>query len=122
MRLRECRLRHVRELQHSIRMLFASQLNLPFAEFYRPVDAEREDWLSGAGRQSARHLARRLHDDVRANRHVSEPRGAAGDTAGDVRTMEVKAFDAWARGQDHCLERRQAQETTMNPDFWIYVV
>ena len=48
--------------------------------------------------------------------------GAAGDVAGEVRTIEVKAFGAWARGQDLWLETRQADDATRNPNFWIYAV
>ncbi|MEV0718665.1 DUF3883 domain-containing protein [Asanoa sp. NPDC050611] len=48
--------------------------------------------------------------------------GAAADVAGDVRSIEVKAFGQWARGEDLWLEPRQKAEAEANPNFWIYVV
>ncbi|GIF76855.1 hypothetical protein [Asanoa siamensis] len=48
--------------------------------------------------------------------------GAAADVAGEVRTIEIKAYGQWARGQDLWLEPRQRDEALANPNFWIYVV
>lgn len=48
--------------------------------------------------------------------------GAAGDVAGHLRTIEVKAYGGFARGQDLWLEPRQVAEGRHNPDFWLYIV
>jgi len=43
--------------------------------------------------------------------------GAAADVAGAHRTIEVKAYGGYARGQDLWLEPRQVAEARRNPDF-----
>jgi hypothetical protein len=48
--------------------------------------------------------------------------GAAADVAGDVRTIEIKAYGGCARGQDLWLETRQVDEARTNPNFWLYIV
>ncbi|HET8662276.1 MAG TPA: DUF3883 domain-containing protein [Micromonosporaceae bacterium] len=48
--------------------------------------------------------------------------GAAADVAGDVRTIEIKAYGGSARGQDLWLETRQVDEARTNPNFWLYIV
>jgi hypothetical protein len=48
--------------------------------------------------------------------------GAAADVAGPTRTIEVKAYGGYARGQDLWLETRQIAEGRGNPNFWLYVV
>ena len=54
--------------------------------------------------------------------HDSRGTGSAADVAGDVRTIEVKAFGGYARGQDLWLEPRQVAEARRNPTFWLYIV
>ncbi|MEV4539293.1 DUF3883 domain-containing protein [Asanoa sp. NPDC049518] len=49
-------------------------------------------------------------------------RGAAADVASRGRTIEVKAYGQFSRGQELWLEPRQKVEAASNPDFWIYVV
>lgn len=48
--------------------------------------------------------------------------GAAADVAGGGRTIEVKAYGQYSRGQDLWLEPRQKNEAASDPDFWIYIV
>jgi len=48
--------------------------------------------------------------------------GGAGDVAGEVRTIEIKAYGQSARGQDLWLETRQVDEARTNPEFWLYIV
>jgi hypothetical protein len=64
------------------------------------------DWEAGHGRPSR---------DTRGT-------GAAADVAGPDRTIEVKAYGNFARGQDLWLEPRQVGEGRDNPSFWLYVV
>jgi hypothetical protein len=49
-------------------------------------------------------------------------RGAAGDVAGQTRTIEVKTYGRSSRGQHLWLEVRQVEEAARNPDFWLYLV
>jgi hypothetical protein len=54
--------------------------------------------------------------------HDTRGTGAAGDVAGVHRTIEVKAYGGFARGEDLWLEPRQVSEGRQNPNFWLYVV
>lgn len=54
--------------------------------------------------------------------HDTRGTGAAADVAGDMRTIEVKAYGGSARGQDLWLESRQVDESRTNPNFWLYIV
>lgn len=54
--------------------------------------------------------------------HDTRGTGAATDVAGDMRTIEVKAYGGSARGQDLWLESRQVDEARTNPNFWLYIV
>lgn len=54
--------------------------------------------------------------------HDTRGTGSAADVAGDDRTIEVKAYGGFARGQDLWLEPRQIAEGLQNPNFWLYIV